>query len=146
MVQLGKLGTKHPVPIILCNYDGFYDGLLAWMRTCLSNGVLGAKGELPCAAAISCPLPLPLLSALVVSALPPLLPAHPPSCLLAAELKDLIIASDNDGVLDFLREFYLGQAPLHPGSTVCRASSFLLGSMAADGVEADGCGGAAAGP
>ena len=150
VVQLGKLGTSFPVPIILCNFDGFYDGLLAFMKTCLSNGVLGAKGERASAApAASCcrshtsPSFCPCRAR--ATAAPACSPAFLPGWL-AAELKDLIIASDNKGVLDVLREVYLGEPPLHPGSKVYRASTFLLGGTAADGVEADGCGGAAAGP
>ncbi|KAK9805408.1 hypothetical protein WJX73_002177 [Symbiochloris irregularis] len=34
LLQLKKLGSKHPVPLILCNYDGFYDGLISFLSTC----------------------------------------------------------------------------------------------------------------
>ncbi|KFM25332.1 putative sugar kinase [Auxenochlorella protothecoides] len=42
LAQLGKLGSKHPVPIILCNYDGFYTPLMAWLKACDGSGVLKA--------------------------------------------------------------------------------------------------------
>jgi predicted Rossmann-fold nucleotide-binding protein len=28
LVQLKKLGSSHPVPVVLIDYDGFYSGLL----------------------------------------------------------------------------------------------------------------------
>jgi len=44
LVQLRKLGTKFPVPIILVDYDGFYAGLLqvrgGVLATCLCTGWL----------------------------------------------------------------------------------------------------------
>ena len=33
------------MPLILCNYDAFYDGLIAFLSTCESNGTVAA-GEL----------------------------------------------------------------------------------------------------
>lgn len=46
LVQLRKLGTKHPVPLLLCNFEtsdgkGFYDGLLDFLGRCHSQGVIG---------------------------------------------------------------------------------------------------------
>lgn len=34
--------SKHPVPIILCNYDGFYAGLMHFLKACDTNGTVGA--------------------------------------------------------------------------------------------------------
>lgn len=31
LIQLNKIGTKFRVPVVLCNYDGFYDGLLTFL-------------------------------------------------------------------------------------------------------------------
>ena len=41
-----KLGTKQPVPVILVNYDGVYDGLMQFLAACDRNGVVAAQGEL----------------------------------------------------------------------------------------------------
>lgn len=43
LVQLGKLGSKHPVPVILCNYDGFYSDLMGFLKACDKNGTVGAS-------------------------------------------------------------------------------------------------------
>lgn len=40
LVQLKKLGTKFAVPLILCNYNGVYDGLLQFLRSCEHHGTL----------------------------------------------------------------------------------------------------------
>jgi len=32
LIQLNKIGTSFRMPVILCNYDGFYDGLLTFLR------------------------------------------------------------------------------------------------------------------
>ena len=40
LIQLKKLGTKHAVPVILASYDGFFDGLQAFMQDCAKNGVV----------------------------------------------------------------------------------------------------------
>lgn len=37
------LFSKHPVPMIICNYEGFYDGLIAFLSTCETNGTVAAK-------------------------------------------------------------------------------------------------------
>ncbi|CAK0780061.1 hypothetical protein CVIRNUC_004926 [Coccomyxa viridis] len=42
LMQLGKLGSRHSVPLILCNYDGFYDGLIKFFKSCDTNGTLAA--------------------------------------------------------------------------------------------------------
>lgn len=34
--------SKFPVPVVLCNYDGFYGGLMAFLRACDENGTVGA--------------------------------------------------------------------------------------------------------
>ncbi|KAL0055474.1 hypothetical protein WJX82_000862 [Trebouxia sp. C0006] len=41
LVQLKKLGSKLSVPLILCNYDGFYDGLMNFLSTMVQNGTVG---------------------------------------------------------------------------------------------------------
>ncbi len=33
---------RHSVPLILCNYDGFYDGLIRFFKSCDTNGTLAA--------------------------------------------------------------------------------------------------------
>jgi len=39
--QLKKLGTKHPVPIIVMNYDGFYDDLISFLTNkCVEAGTI----------------------------------------------------------------------------------------------------------
>jgi len=43
LVQLGKLGTELKVPIILVNYDGFYDCLLTFIETMISQGTASAN-------------------------------------------------------------------------------------------------------
>ncbi|GAB4822086.1 hypothetical protein N2152v2_009132 [Parachlorella kessleri] len=73
LMQLRKLGSKFPVPLILVNYDGVYDGLLSFLQACDVNGTLGA-----------------------------------------AELKDVIVASSNRGVLESLAQCY--GLPLQPAS------------------------------
>lgn len=40
LVQLKKLGTKFAVPLILCNYNGVYDGLLHFLGSCEHHGTL----------------------------------------------------------------------------------------------------------
>lgn len=42
LYQLHKLGTDHPVPVIIVNYDGFYDCLLEFIRTMQGHGTVGA--------------------------------------------------------------------------------------------------------
>jgi predicted Rossmann-fold nucleotide-binding protein len=32
LVQLNKLGTNLPLPMVLVNYDGFYDDVFQWLR------------------------------------------------------------------------------------------------------------------
>ncbi|DBA76000.1 TPA: hypothetical protein ACH3X2_008930 [Trebouxia sp. C0005] len=41
LVQLKKLGSKLAVPLILCNYDGFYDGLMNFLGAMVQNGTVG---------------------------------------------------------------------------------------------------------
>jgi hypothetical protein len=87
LVQLKKLGSKFPVPVILVDYDDFYSGLLQFLRACDANGTVGAP-----------------------------------------ELRDLIVAQDNAGVLEVLRSYYaLGDAaaPASPAKGVYRASSYI---------------------
>ena len=43
LIQLNKLGTEFPVPFILMNYNGFYNGLLAFLDECVALGTLGKK-------------------------------------------------------------------------------------------------------
>ncbi|CAL8468805.1 g8346 [Coccomyxa elongata] len=42
LMQLKKLGSKHSVPLILCNYDGFYSGLIGLLKAFDTNGTLAA--------------------------------------------------------------------------------------------------------
>ena len=42
LYQLHKLGTDHPVPVIIVNYDGFYDCLLNFVETMQGHGTVGA--------------------------------------------------------------------------------------------------------
>ena len=44
LIQLGRLGSKYPVPFLLINYDGFYTKLLEFLTTCKSWGSV-AEGE-----------------------------------------------------------------------------------------------------
>ncbi|KAL3140309.1 hypothetical protein ABBQ38_004574 [Trebouxia sp. C0009 RCD-2024] len=41
LVQLKKLGSKLAVPLILCNYDDFYDGLMNFLSAMVQNGTVG---------------------------------------------------------------------------------------------------------
>eukprot|EP00803_Ostreobium_quekettii_P005356 evm.model.scf_604.4 EVM.evm.TU.scf_604.4 scf_604:38992-47721(+) len=43
LYQLKKLGTKLEVPLVLCNYDGFYDGLMSFLQKCQQNGTVSAS-------------------------------------------------------------------------------------------------------
>lgn len=86
LVQLKKLGSKFPVPVILADYDGFYTPLMDFLKACDANGTVGAP-----------------------------------------ELTDLIVAQDNTGVLDILRQYYLGEAAASPSKTF-RASAYLANS------------------
>lgn len=44
--QLGKLGTNHPVPILLMNYEGYYDPLKEFLhQSCIERGTI-RKDEL----------------------------------------------------------------------------------------------------
>lgn len=42
LVQLQKMGTKYPVPLVLCNFDGFYGGLLDFLGSCSAVGTVGS--------------------------------------------------------------------------------------------------------
>lgn len=42
LMQLRKLGSKFPVPLILANLDGVYDGLLDFLKACDVNSTLAA--------------------------------------------------------------------------------------------------------
>ena len=44
LYQLHKLGTDHPVPVIIVNYEGFYDCLLKFVNTMQGHGTVG-EGE-----------------------------------------------------------------------------------------------------
>lgn len=41
--ELHVLCRKHSVPLILCNYDGFYNGLMHFLKACDTNGTLAAR-------------------------------------------------------------------------------------------------------
>lgn len=83
LLQLKKLGTKHPVPLVLCNFvggtaegwknKGFYDGLLEFMASCVALGTVGI-----------------------------------------AELRDMLVAPDERGVLEALAGFYGLKLPPNP--------------------------------
>jgi hypothetical protein len=44
LIQLERIGSKHPVPFILMNYDGFYSKLLQFIDTCENWGTV-SHGE-----------------------------------------------------------------------------------------------------
>jgi predicted Rossmann-fold nucleotide-binding protein len=44
LIQLGRLGSRYPVPFLLINYDGFYTKLLEFLTTCKAWGSV-AEGE-----------------------------------------------------------------------------------------------------
>jgi len=46
LVQLKKLGSKYPVPVILVDWDGFYASLMQFLKACDENGTVGAPGAL----------------------------------------------------------------------------------------------------
>jgi len=41
--QLQKLGSEHPVPVLLMNYDGFYDRMIDHLHHCVRSGTLAQK-------------------------------------------------------------------------------------------------------
>jgi|ERR1712091_52180 len=41
LIQLKKLGTEKPVPLVLCNWDGFYSNLQDFLARCVVQGVVG---------------------------------------------------------------------------------------------------------
>jgi len=41
--QLNKMGTNYPVPVLLVNYDSFYDGILNWLESAEKAGALSRK-------------------------------------------------------------------------------------------------------
>ena len=41
LIQLKKLGTEKPVPLVLCNWDGFYSNLQDFLARCVKQGVVG---------------------------------------------------------------------------------------------------------
>ena len=43
LVQLRKLGSRFPVPVILANYDGFWSSLMQFLGTCDRSGTVGAR-------------------------------------------------------------------------------------------------------
>eukprot|EP00899_Mesostigma_viride_P009171 jgi/Mesvir1/18255/Mv09528-RA.1 len=44
LMQLKKLGSKHPVPLLICNYAGFYDGMMAFIKSMVAHQTVG-EGE-----------------------------------------------------------------------------------------------------
>lgn len=42
LVQLRKLGSRFPVPVILADYDGFWASLFEFLKACVLNGTVGA--------------------------------------------------------------------------------------------------------
>lgn len=43
LIQLERLGSKHPVPFLLMNYDSFYSKLLEFLEDCSGQGTLGKE-------------------------------------------------------------------------------------------------------
>lgn len=41
-MQLKKLGSKFPVPLIIMNYDNFYEGLMQFILSCVRNSSVAA--------------------------------------------------------------------------------------------------------
>ena len=41
LIQLKKLATEKPVPLVLCNWDGFYSNLQDFLARCVTQGVVG---------------------------------------------------------------------------------------------------------
>lgn len=77
--------SKLAVPLILCNYDGFYDGLMDFLSAMVQNGTVGTP-----------------------------------------ELTDIMVASNNQEVLDCLASFYKLPRTSHGTKlTLHRASSLL---------------------
>jgi predicted Rossmann-fold nucleotide-binding protein len=44
LIQLERIGSKHPVPFLLMNYDSFYSKLLEFLDVCEDWGTV-SKGE-----------------------------------------------------------------------------------------------------
>lgn len=42
LMQLGKLGTKAPVPLIVVDWDGYWSGMMDFLLTCVKNKTVGA--------------------------------------------------------------------------------------------------------
>lgn len=77
--------SKLAVPLILCNYDGFYDGLMNFLSAMVENGTVGTP-----------------------------------------ELTDIMVASNNQEVLDCLASFYKLPRTSHGTMlTLHRASSLI---------------------
>jgi len=45
LIQLQRLGSAYPVPLLVLNYDGFFTGLLQFLKSCQEWGTVSA-GEL----------------------------------------------------------------------------------------------------
>jgi predicted Rossmann-fold nucleotide-binding protein len=45
LIQLKRLGSAFPVPLLVLNYDGFFTGLIQFLNSCQEWGMLSA-GEL----------------------------------------------------------------------------------------------------
>lgn len=41
--QLNKLGTNYPIPMILMNYDGYWNGIMQWLESSEAAGALNRK-------------------------------------------------------------------------------------------------------
>ncbi|GFR39690.1 hypothetical protein Agub_g165 [Astrephomene gubernaculifera] len=65
LLQLGKLGSRLPVPLLVLNWDGFYDGLMSLLRAFDQSGALRAS-----------------------------------------EVREVMVATSNDEVLEYLAKFY----------------------------------------
>jgi len=86
LIQLNKIGSTFGVPVVLCNYDGFYDGLLAFLQACEANKTVGAK-----------------------------------------EMKEVLIANDNEQVLDTLADFYNIEVDAGRSKKIARPASSYMG-------------------
>lgn len=40
LLQLERIGTAHKVPLILMNYDGFYDNMIKFFGDCVDYGTI----------------------------------------------------------------------------------------------------------
>lgn len=95
LAQLRKLGTHFPVPIIIANFDGMYDGLLALLRSGEKHGCLHAD-ELWMVRTTPGPECWPAEGCGGGLTLSPLSPDPP----------QVVVCNSTDEIVDYLSEFY----------------------------------------